>query len=286
MAIRLRPGVPADLEACASICYAAFAAIADRHAFPPDFPTMEPAEQLIGTLLSRDDVYAVVAETEDGRVVGSNFLWETAPIAGVGPITIDPGAQDRAVGRRLMEDVLERAREQRCAGVRLVQAGYHNRSLALYAKLGFQVREPLATFQGPALNLALPSHAVRPAAEGDVAACDALHFRVHGYARKRELLDAIGQGVATVVERGGRVTGYATGIGFFGHAVGKGAEDLKALIGAAPVFPGPGFLLPTRNGELFRWCLAHGLRVVQPMTLMSLGLYDEPIGAFLPSVLC
>jgi GNAT superfamily N-acetyltransferase len=286
VALRLRLGAPDDVAACASICYAAFGAIAGQHNFPEDFPSVEHAAQLIASLLSRADIYSVVAETEDGRVVGSNFLWETAPIAGVGPITVDPGAQDRAVGRRLMEDVLGRARDRAFAGVRLCQAGYHGRSLALYAKLGFDVREPLACLQGPALGLALPSRAVRPAAEGDVAACDALHLKVHGYARQRELLDAIGQGVATLVERDGRVTGYATGIGFFGHAVGEGTEDLEALIGAAPAFPGPGFLLPTRNGELFRWCLAHGLRVVQPMTLMSLGLYKEPAGTFLPSVLC
>ena len=36
------------------------------------------------------------------------------------------------------------------------------------------------------------------------------------------------------------------------------------------------------NGALFRWCLANGLKVVQPMTLMSLGLYNEPAGAFIP----
>ena len=29
----------------------------------------------------------------------------------------------------------------------------------------------------------------------------------------------------------------------------------------------------------------HGLRIVQPMTLMSLGEYREPQGAFLPSIL-
>jgi hypothetical protein len=40
-------------------------------------------------LLAREDVYSVVAEA-DGRVVGSNFLWENGTIAGVGPITIDP----------------------------------------------------------------------------------------------------------------------------------------------------------------------------------------------------
>ena len=88
-----------------------------------------------------------------------------------------------------------------------------------------------------------------------------------------------------MVERDGRITGYATAVGYFGHAVGEGNEDLEALIGTAPAFPGPGFLLPTRNAALFRWCLGQGLRVVQPMTLMSLGLYHEPEGAYLPSVL-
>jgi hypothetical protein len=61
--------------------------------------------------------------------------------------------------------------------------------------------------------------------------------------------------------------------------------ELQALIGAAEEFAGPGFLLPTRNTELFRWCLRHGLQVVEPLTLMSLGLYNEPAGAFLPSIL-
>ena len=72
--------------------------------------------------------------------------------------------------------------------------------------------------------------------------------------------------------------------GFSGHAVGESNAEIQALIGAASEFVGPGFLLPTRNGELFRWCLAHGLRVVYLMTLMSMGLYNEPQGAFLPSI--
>ena len=88
-----------------------------------------------------------------------------------------------------------------------------------------------------------------------------------------------------MVEHDGRITGFATAVGYFGHAVAESNQDLEALIGAAPAFPGPGFLLSTRNGELFCWCVGHGLRVVQPMTLMSLGRYHEPAGAFLPSVL-
>jgi hypothetical protein len=107
---------------------------------------------------------------------------------------------------------------------------------------------------------------------------------VHGHDRGGELKDAIAQGSATVVEHDGRISGYATVIGFFGHAVSETNSDLKALIGAANAFAGPGFLLPTRNGELFRWCLNNGLRVEQPMTLMSKGLYNEPAGAFLSSI--
>ncbi len=67
--------------------------------------------------------------------------------------------------------------------------------------------------------------------------------------------------------------------------MGETNDDLKALIAAAPAFPGPGFLLPVRNGEMMRWCLAQGLRVTQTMTLMTIGLYNEPQGAWLPSVL-
>lgn len=282
--IILRRGRPEDADKCGVICFEAFKSISDQHNFPRDFPSPEPAIGLLSFLLSRHDVYSVVAEL-DGRVVGSNFLWETASIAGVGPITVDPSVQNGAIGRRLMEDVLRRTEEQAFAGVRLVQAAYHNRSLSLYTKLGFDTREPLSAMQGPALNMEIPGHYVRPATKNDLDECNKLCVRIHGFERDVELIDAINQGSATVVERAGRITGYTNGIGFLGYAVGENNEDLKALIGATKEFAGPGFLLPTRNSELIRWCLQNGLRIVMPMTLMSIGLYNEPRGAFLPSVI-
>jgi hypothetical protein len=60
---------------------------------------------------------------------------------------------------------------------------------------------------------------------------------------------------------------------------------LKALIASADGFGGSGIIVPTRNSDLFRWCLENGPRVVEPMTVMTLGLYNEPAGAYLPSVL-
>jgi GNAT superfamily N-acetyltransferase len=284
MNLTLRTGKPDDAKVCGSICYEAFQAIAGQHNFPPDFPHREVAVGLLSQLLSRKDVYSVVAEV-GGRLVGSNFLWENGVIAGVGPITVAPAGQNLAVGKHLMEHVIQRAQERRFAGVRLVQAAYHNRSLSLYTKLGFDTREPLSNLQGPAIGLKIPGRPVRAARKEDVEACIQLSHKIHGHDRGPELLDAINAGTATVVEHNGRITGYATLIGFFGHAMGESNEDLKALIGAAPSFAGPGFLLPTRNSELLRWCLSKGLRIVQPMTLMSLGLYNEPRGAFLPSIL-
>jgi GNAT superfamily N-acetyltransferase len=284
MKATFRPGTVDDAKACGAICYEAFKVISEQHNFPPDFPSPDIAIDLLMMVLSREDVYSVVAEL-DGRIVGSNFLWEGDTIAGVGPITVLPAAQNGSLGRQLMEHILDRALAQRCVGVRLVQAAYHNRSLSMYAKLGFDAREPLSVLQGPALKLELPGYAVRPATVEDLDGCNRLCQNVHGHDRGREVSNAIAQGTARVVEHGGRVTGYATDIGYFAHAVGQSNEDLKALIGATPLFVGPGFLLPTRNAELFRWCLAQGLRVVHPMTLMSRGLYQKPAGAFLPSVL-
>ena len=284
MAIVIREGRPEDAAACGRICYEAFHAIATAHNFPPDFPSAEVGIGALTGLLARPDLYSVVAE-DDGRIVGSNFLAEHGAVSGVGPITVDPIVQNKGVGALLMRAVMERSAAKGFAGIRLVQAGYHTRSLSLYCKLGFDVREHLSCMQGPAINQAIDGYAVRAATAEDLSACNALCAAVHGFARGGELADAIGRGVAMIVERDGRITGYTAQIAFFAHSVAETTDDMIALIAAAPAYSGPGFLVPSRNGPLMRWCLSKGLRVSQPMTLMTMGLYNEPQGAWLPSVI-
>src|SRR6202166_3281358 len=109
MKITLRKGRPDDAQRGGSICYEAFRVLAEHHRFPPDFPSPEVAIGLLSSLLARPDIYSVVAE-KNGRLVGSNFLWENATIAWVGPITVDPQVQNGQVGKQLMNNVLERAR--------------------------------------------------------------------------------------------------------------------------------------------------------------------------------
>lgn len=280
----IRRAAAADAAECGRIICEAFGAIADQHNFPRDFPSVEIATRVAAMLIAHPSFYGVVAE-RDGRILGSNFMDERSPIGGVGPITVDPATQNTGIGRQLMAAVIERGATRQLPGIRLVQDGFHNRSLCLYTRLGFVTREPLSVMQGQALGLRLPGYGVRTATTADTDACNALCRRVHGFERSGEVADAIAQGTARVVERLDRITGYATEIGFFAHAVGETNEDLKALIGAAPSFAGPGFLVPTRNHDLFCWCLDRGLRLVKQQTLMTIGLYNEPAGAYLPSIL-
>jgi predicted N-acetyltransferase YhbS len=282
--ILIRPATPDDVPACGRICYDAFSAINAAHNFPCDFPFPEAAVGVINGMFNAPGLYCVVAES-DGQILGSNCLDERAIIHGIGPITVDPHTQNKGVGRKLMQAVMDRSRERGAAGVRLVQAAFHSRSMSLYASLGFDIREPLAVMQGRTRARSIPGCAVRPAAVSDLSACNALSHRVHGYDRGTDLAHSIQQGSALVVERDGRVTGYSSFLAFFGHTTAESNTDLQALLASVDSFPGPGILLPTRNTELFRWCLSNGLRVVEPMTLMSMGLYNEPAGVFLPSVL-
>jgi len=284
MNLALRRGSHNDAEACGHIIYDAFKALADNHKFPPDFPSAEIATGRVSTLLSHPGIYGVVAEL-NGRIVGSNFLDERSSISGIGPISVDPTMQERGIGRRLMQDVLDRAAEQKVPGVRLLQAGFNNRSLCLYTMLGFRSREPISILQGKALNAKISGYDVRPATEADADACNRLCRQVHGHDRNGELIDAIRLRTASVVARGDRITGYTSAIAFFGHAVAETNADLMAMIAAAPEFGGPGFLVPTRNYELLSWCLGNRLRLVYQMTLMTIGLYNEPAGVWLPSVI-
>jgi predicted N-acetyltransferase YhbS len=280
----IRAATPADSSICGQICYEAFLKLSAKHGFPCDFPGPEAATGLLSMLFSNPGFYCVLAES-GGRIVGSNCLDERSLIAGIGPITVDPGAQNLGVGRKLMQAVMGRARERHPAGMRLVQAAYHNRSLSFYTTLGFDVHEPLSCVQGRPLDRNVPGCVVRPARGTDLEACNSLSRRVHGFDRGTELADAIQQKTASVVERGGCITGFATALAFFGHATAETNLDMQSLIASGKSFGGPGILVPSRNSALLRWCLANGLQVVQPMTLMSIGLYNEPGGAWLPSVL-
>jgi predicted N-acetyltransferase YhbS len=284
MNAKIRRATREDIEVCGEICYRAFCELADHHKFPHEFPDLEAAHGVVRSMVSDPGHYGIVAEL-DGRTAGSNFMDERSTIAGIGPISVDPDVQNSGAGRAMMQHMLDRVVANRLPGVRLVQTAYHNRSLSLYAKLGFEIREPLSVMVGPPIKESIEGYNVRAATDADLDACNRLCVSVHGHDRAGEMRDAIKEATAAVVEHLGRITGYASAIGYAGHAVGESNEELKALISAAPEFLGCGPLIPSRNGELLRWCYSKGLRLMQQMTLMSVGLYNEPRFPFIPSII-
>lgn len=286
MDITIRPAAVSDIEACGRIIYEAFKSIADRHHFPPDFPTVEAGVQLATSFINHPAIFGVVAEY-DGRVVGSNFLDERDPIRGLGPITVDPLVQARGVGRRLMDTVLERGRG--AAGIRLLQDSFNVSSVSLYSSLGFDVREPILLMRGRPKSKHHPEVEVRPLKERDLSECAELCKKVHGFDRVNELRDALQFFTPHVAVRVGRVVAYTSAPTFWplNHGVAETEEDMKALLlgaGAAQEEP-LSFLLPVRQASFSRWCLREGLRVIKPMTLMAMGDYQEPNGCYFVSVL-
>jgi GNAT superfamily N-acetyltransferase len=286
--VHLRPIESADRDEAARIAYEAFAGIHDHHRFARDFPTLDAAVELMTNFIAHPSIHGVVAEI-DGRIVGSNFVDERGPVRGVGPITVDPAAQGHGVGRALMQAVLDRSAG--ALGVRLLQDSFNTGSLSLYASLGFEVAEPVALMRGRPRSTEVAGVAVRPLEEDDLGEAEQLHRTVHGFERTAELADALAAPAFSpmVGVRDGRIVAYAATLTFFpaAHAVAETPGDMAGLIaGALAATDEPGhFLLPTRQAELFRWLLGEGLRVVKPMTYMTIGHYKTPAGTWIPSVL-
>ncbi len=283
----LRPPSAADAEPCGRVLYEAFRDIAERHGFPPDFDNLEQATFLTGLLIGSPACFSVVAE-EGGRIVGSNFMMRGDAIQGIGPISVDTACQGRGFGRQLMQAAIEQG--QKAPGIRLTQDGFNMQSLSLYASLGFDVKEPLAMLRGrPRSSPLSGNRTVRPLQPADLEGCNELCRKIHGVDRANELRHAQPPAEPWVVVRDGRISAYATGLGFWAvtHGVAETEEDMRALILAfAAAHSDPvWFLLPMRQAGLFRWCLSEGLRVIKPMNLMALRDYGTRDGAcWFPSV--
>jgi len=284
----VRPIEQNDAESCGKIGYEAHKTISSAHGYPSEQPSEEFGIELIRRLLENPNSWGVLVERQ-GKTLGSIFLhrFPPSPVAVIGPLTVHPSAEG-GVGRMLMDAALTRAREQNHDQVRLVQSPSHIRSFVLYTKSGFTLREPLFLMQGQPLkkggNNTISAKVHLVSDDNDISACNKLCKSVYGFSREMELRQAKDQGVATMIEQDGVITGYAAGMGIFGHAVAKSNEELKALISNAPAIFGPGFFALARNHELINWLLENGFRIGWPANLMTVGPYQEPETPFLPSL--
>lgn len=282
--VTIRRVQPADTSDVGRILYDSFQRVAAAHGFPPEFPDVDYATRVARYLIHSDHIYGIVAEIR-GRIVGSNFINEIDEVRSIGPISVEPRLHNRGVGRRLMEAVMERAFS--ALGIRLVQDAFNCSSMSLYSSLGFDVKEPLAVITGTPRRPLTARSEVRRLEPEDVSGAAQLCRDRFGFSREHELANLPDFCRPYVALRGGKVTAYATAPTFWpaNHAVAESEQDMIDLLsGVARAEDKPlGFILPTREGGLFRWALRSGLRVQKPMTLMALGEYQKWRGCYLPS---
>ena len=282
MDIKIREAKTSDIEACGRIMFESFRWIAERHRFPPELPSIEYATRIATSCITQPTTFGVVAE-RDGLIVGSNFIDERDTILGIGPVSVDVSIHEQGIGRRLMEAVLERGKDAH--GIRLVQDSFNTVSLALYASMGFEAKEPLVFMEGKPRSKPFPEVKVRRLKKRDLKDCEELCLRVHGITRTNELKDVLKQSSAFVLLREGQLTAYTSAVAYWGHGVAETDEDMKALllgVGATRQEPLE-FIVPIRQAKFFQWCLSEGFRMVKPMTLMALGHYQAPLGRFFTS---
>jgi len=284
MALRLRPTVAADVAACGRVIYAAFKDVDERHGFAPGFTSLEQATDVARIFVSLDTMVNLVAEDEE-RIVGAVFVDRGDPVKSIGLIAVDPTSQRRGVGRKLIEAGIAYAGDAR--GIRLVQEAFNTHAMGLYASLGFEVREPLVVITGRPRTHPTSDVVSRPLTGQDLDACAELCRRVHGVDRTADLKDALTLFKPAAIVREGRIVAYSYIVwgGSLAWGVAETPEDMEALLlvlgemATAPLR----FNLPTRDTRLFRWCLAQGMRIERPLTLMAHGWYQEPRGPYFPS---
>lgn len=284
MSIEIVPVRADHVPALAKICFEAFGRLQDRHGVERDFDSVQTAEMVVGLFAGRPD-FAGFAAVQRNKLVGSNFISFSDPVAGVGPITVDPEVQAGGIGRALMVAVLDEARRRGVSMVRLQQEAINTSSLSLYTKLGFDWREACALMRPAAADRDDPR--ITPVTAADLPEIERLSSRHYHHSRRGEVEGFVKIGLPGVLmRRDGRAVGYYFA-SFIGHGFAETPDDLATMISCCTRHAPPPFhkvLVPLGQHALHRALLAAGARTIKLFNYMTVGEYRPPAGAWVPSI--
>ncbi|MCC6425805.1 MAG: GNAT family N-acetyltransferase [Phycisphaerales bacterium] len=286
MPISIIPVKPDHIPALGEICHLAFSALQDRHGVERDFDTVEIGQMVISLFATRPDIAGFAAiDTDTGKLLGSNFLAYSDPVAGVGPITIHPDEQSRGIGRLLMLAVMEEAERRGIAHVRLFQETINTCSLSLYTKLGFDWRDAASLIRiNPAPK---DDPRIRPLTTADLPLVDEISKRHYHSTRIKEVADMLRLGFpGFVLADRHLITGYFFP-GLLGHGFAVTDEGLASLVTHSARHAPPQFhkaILPLSENNLHRELMARGCRSIKMFNYMTLGPWQPPAGAWMPCI--
>ena len=281
----IRPMEEADIPAAGRIMCESFNTQNQGLGLPPEWPDEVFTSNLIGLLFGNPGFIKIVAvDRATDALIGVNFLESGDPVTAPGPISVDTQAQNKGVGRALMEYVLEFSLQLQKPDIRLVQVANNLKSFALYASQDFKFGETLTMIAGRVAENQLEDagYTIRPMTEADVAACSAMHERANMFPRSADIMGAVFEGSPHqpfVALQNDQIVAYTTGFFLLGHSVAETPAAFKALFGwVSQRVDNALFHLPARvYPELLKWALTEAqLRVVRQEILMYRGAYAAP----------
>ncbi len=284
MTVTIRHMLAEDIPRVGAVMAAAFNSLFRRHGYHEPFPSPAAGTSIVQGY-ARLEPNECFTALQDGQIVGSGFIHLRGDTAGIGPITVDPGAQAQGAGRVLMQAVI--AAGGACPSLRLVQDAFNMVSFPLYSTLGFEARGIIASLVGQHIQAAVPGDVeIREWVTEDIEHLATLDTCLTGIVREQDLrfFHAQPPHIAALVQ--GQLVGYLcflrTEAGtFFGPAAATQPSVLRALILSA-VERERGRTLrmrfPTRHAALLRELLAVGFRVETLQTYMVRGAWQTPDG--------
>ena len=307
--IRVRLMEESDLEASAEICVHSFNEFNASVGLSPEFPPRADADVTrdlyANGVRDQSGLTSFVAVNEAMKernvVVGAIMLDYRDGVGAIGPVcSASPGA-----GRILMLAAMKEAAEREIKSVRLMQVISNTRSFSLYLALGFEPRRVYMEYVGrcTAHEQQPPDGdttiSVAPLCAADVDECSALHERICGTRRARDIASAVGAPLhpnATARDDAGLLMGYTTGSFLGGHTVAVSEDALRAIVVAqssaisaarklGASLPQTTLLVPHQCSGFARWLAKNGFRLTRQLTAMSYGPLCEPSGGYyLPSI--
>jgi GNAT superfamily N-acetyltransferase len=135
-----------DLGKAGRVIYRAFSSGFRRHGYPEPIPDSRAGTALAAAVYATDPSGALILESSSGRPIGVGFFQRANDHVFIGPIAVDPDAQSRGHGRRLLSEIIALAGD---VDLRLLQDAFNPVSFRLYARAGFATRESLALLVTP-----------------------------------------------------------------------------------------------------------------------------------------